>query len=272
MSDTQTATVAADQFMRAVTNAALSASTDDTLPLLTAVHFRPSPQPGFLQLEATNRYVASQEEIPLADLDSYDSDWGPSQVASHMEAEHGWQRPEPLGPYSGETMPTDIERQHTEAHAAGGAGHQHSTRPVPVTELDVIVNVKDLGKLVKTLRLVIEPGTKYASPGERPHVVISAADGEDKVSFTLVQNMGTDTTISPRRVDGNFVPIDRLMTDETGEVSEIAFNPAYLAIFTKVDPGQKNTTVKFRFTAPGKPVQVQIGEHYRALIVPINGA
>src|SRR5947209_13893697 len=143
MTDTQAATVEAGAFMRAITNAALFASADDTLPSLTTVHFRPSPRPGFLQLEATNRYVASQEDVDLADLASYDSDWGPSAVADHMETVHGWQRPD-AGPYGGKAVPADIERLHDSAHEHGdgnAAGHMHTVRPMPVTELDVLVNV-----------------------------------------------------------------------------------------------------------------------------------
>jgi hypothetical protein len=304
MADTQTATVEVGAFMRAVTNAALFASTDDTLPTLTSVHFRPSPRAGFLQLEATNRYVASQEDIDLADLAVYDSDWGPSAIADHMETGHGWDRPE-AGVYGGKPVPADIERLHAERHEAGDAGHTHSTRPMPETELDVLVNVTDLGKLVKTLKLVLDPGTKHQSGAARPHVVIEHAEDSDRVSFTLINNLGPDTAISPRLVDGEFPPIDALMATaelppgklqaqldkaeqdrqagfpgyraEPRPVPDVwercyLFDAQWLAAFAKVDPGQKNTPVEFRFTATGKPAMVIIGEQFRAMVVPIRGA
>jgi len=58
---TVTWTVQADaaELIRAIRNVALFASTDDTLPLLTAIHFRNID--GVLVVEATNRHIAAQQ-------------------------------------------------------------------------------------------------------------------------------------------------------------------------------------------------------------------
>lgn len=223
----QIATVAADDFMRVVTNAVLSASTDDTLPMVCAIHFRPGNEPGTLMLEATNRYMASQEDIDLADLAEYDSDWSRAQVVKHMADDHGLKAPEG---YDARTE-AEVNKQHAAlAHGPGDDLHTHTVRPMPVTELDCLVNARDLTKLVRTLKLVIEPETKTAVGRDRPHVVIEHKPGEDsytgKVSFTLINNNGTDTTVSPRAVYGDYVKIDQLMADAVDSAKTIAFKIA----------------------------------------------
>jgi hypothetical protein len=285
MADTQTATVAADEFMRVVTNAALSAGTDDTLPTICAIHFRPGTEPGTLMLEATNRYIASQEHVALADLASYDSDWDKTALAAHLADAHGV---EPVPGYdmrTAEQVRAEHENKHAELDAAGTPGHDHTVRPVPVTELDCMVSAKDMTKLARTLKLVIEPATRNLMPAERPHVVITFEPGEGgydgKVSFTLTQNNGTETTVSPKAVFGDFVKMDSLFPNGTpldGEPAEsFSFNPAYLAVFTKIDTGERMTPVTIHPSRMGsrgvaKPVLITIGEHYRALIVPVHGA
>jgi hypothetical protein len=142
-----------------------------------------------------------------------------------------------------------------------------------VTDLDVLVNVKDCVKLVKTLKLIIEPETKYAAGPARPHVKISAEDGNGKVSFTLVNNAGTETTVTQRRAEGNFPKIDSLKPElADSPEQEYQFNADYLAVFTKVDPGERMVPVKLGLTAKGKPVLVTVGERYRGMIVPIRFA
>lgn len=306
---TQTATVAASELMRAITNAILSASTDDTLPAICAVRFRAGNTPGTLMLEATNRYQASQEEIDLADLAEYDSDWSKTELVKHMEDDHGVKAPE------GYDMRTteQVEKQHAELeHGPADDLHTHTVRPVPVTELDVMVNGKDLGKLVRTLKLIIEPETKMAHGREAPHVVIThTPDGPGyvgKASFMLINNNSTDTTVSPKAVYGDYPRIDQLMAEAeenakraadliasvkgdlaAGETPDIdaavlvkmitagCFNAQYLAIYTKVDTGNKVDTVDLHFTAANgdgnpKPMLVRVGQRYRAMLVPVRKA
>jgi hypothetical protein len=305
MSDTHTATVEATAFMRVILNAGLFASTDDTLPSLTAVHIRPGSEPGTLMLEATNRYVASQEWFDLADLGEYDSDWTRDDHIKHMEAEHGVKRPEG---YDGRSLEV-VQHEHGIMHDDPTSPHEHSFRPVPETELDVLVAYKDLAKLVKTLKLIIDPDTRYFAGNDRPHVVIThdeAASGQ--VTFTLVNNNGMDTTVGFKTVIGEFVKIDSLMKDSLKspekleadlartEADRIAnapagynarpkdvpsvwersymFNGDYLARMTKVDTTgeRRRDLLKFQFVASGKPALVTIGERFRALIMPVRGA
>lgn len=68
MADMHTATVLADDFYRAALNASLFACKDDTLGVLCAVRFF-AREDGAVTAEATNRYAASQESMPLVELD-----------------------------------------------------------------------------------------------------------------------------------------------------------------------------------------------------------
>lgn len=254
MIDIRTAVVRADEFMRVTTNALLFASKDDTLPTLTAVHYRPAWEGApWLMAEATNRYVASQELIGAA-------------------------HPEHL------------------SHA-DGSGHD-GVCPPAVVDLDVLISGKDAAKLVKTLKLVIDPGTKHLPPAEQPHVRIEHAEGADRVQFTLFSNLDQDVTVSQRTVVGDFPRIDSLIatamlpaqeldaklrrdTKRPGYKSapvadvwerEYVFNPDYLALFTKVVTAGFGSYpgLRVHFTASAKPALVTIGEHFRGLIVPLS--
>ena len=286
----QTATVAADELMRAITNAVLSASADDTLPTICAIRFRPGSTPGTLMLEATNRYQASQEDIDLVDLLSVKGDlphahfiyrgdgWGDDQETSRREqlikhlSEHEDHVADfPAGYVWGDA--DELAQLHEVKHGL--------PRLTPKTEIDCSVNAKDLAKLVRTLKLIIEPETKSAFGPDAPHVVIEHKPegdrGPGKVSFMLVNNNGTDTTVSPKAVYGDFPQIDRLMADAEAAASASvtttgSFNPAYLAVYTKVDTGNKVDTVDLAFTGPGKPALVKVGQHYRAIVIPVRKA
>jgi hypothetical protein len=59
---TETVTVEAAALTRAALNASLFACADDTLPVICAVHFKAAD--GSLRIEATDRYVASMEDLP----------------------------------------------------------------------------------------------------------------------------------------------------------------------------------------------------------------
>jgi hypothetical protein len=61
MTDTQTMTGQAAEVLRALHNAALFAGTDDTLPVLTQVHFRVVE--GTQVVEGTDRYAAAQQML-----------------------------------------------------------------------------------------------------------------------------------------------------------------------------------------------------------------
>jgi hypothetical protein len=171
-------------------------------------------------------------------------------------------------------------------------------RPVPVTGLDVLVNIKDAVKLVKTLKLVIEDDTRYLTGRDRPHVEISFTEDDHNVAFKLVNNLGTDTTVSPRVVTGSFPQIDVLMANAALPAEELdaklrepagpglaapasvpdvwersySFNPDYLSRFAKVITGDKHTPVTFSFTASGRPALITIGSRYTALIMPYRKA
>lgn len=254
MTDIRTATVPASELIRAITNAMLFASKDDTLPALTSVHFRPGLEPGQLLLEATNRYVASQESVDLADLD----------------------------------------------HSTGHEDHEGAC-PVPATELDVLVSTRDAAKLVKTLKLIINPDAERFVPAERPHVTIEHAEDGKKVAFKLTQNLDQDAELSFALAYGEFPRIDSLMKEPEMEPEKLdarlqaeadqakaagrtprpkadvwerryLFNRDWLALFPKVDTGQKHDMIDFRFTASAKPAIVHIGERFRALIVPVKPA
>jgi len=281
-----TVTVSAAGFMRAVANATLSASTDDTLPLLTAIHIYPDPNhKGELRFEATNRYVASQERIPLADLlavkgtlphdhfiyrghgygDEQEAD-RLAQLKNHLSDHEDHKDRFPPGYVFGDDA-DDIARLHEIEHGL--------PRPVPETELDVVVGVKDLAKAVKIFKLATSDGTKYAEPLLRPHVVISRDPGAERVSLVLVQSDGPDTSYSPQAIVGNdYPPVDRLMDQALSDDGEIErfyhIEQKWLAILAKVETGEKSMPVRLRLTRAGKPVLAEIGEHYRCLIVPVR--
>ena len=59
---------------------------------------------------------------------------------------------------------------------------------------------------------------------------------------------------------------------QPGEHKTITFSPAWLALLAKVDGGHRNAPVMFEFADGTKPVRVSIGEHFRALVVPIRNA
>jgi hypothetical protein len=59
---TQTVTAGAAALTRAILNASLFACADDTLPVLCAIHLKAAD--GSLRAEATDRYVASMEDLP----------------------------------------------------------------------------------------------------------------------------------------------------------------------------------------------------------------
>lgn len=301
----QTAIVAVDEFLRMAANVALFASTDDTLPSLTTVHFRPGHTPGTLLAEATNRYVVAQEEIDLADLAVYDSDWDRGQLVKHLADVHG--TPPPAG-HDGRTEPA-IRTEHDARHA-DGADHEHTVRPMPVTGLDVLISTRDLASLVKTVKMQLDGDTRFLAPRDRPHLRITREEGADRVAFTLFQNAGNEVTVSPRLVTGEFpnpaslferalLPPGEYLAalqkaeselasitgrtaaeigPETVNCRDYCFNPAYLALFTKVTAHcggvreNKGVTVDLHLTADGQPMLVRVGERFRGLIVPVRKA
>ncbi len=64
-------TVQADEFGLAIQNAALFACNDDTLPALTAIHLK--AEDSLLRVEATNRYVASMEDLSCVSTTGFDA-------------------------------------------------------------------------------------------------------------------------------------------------------------------------------------------------------
>jgi len=75
-------TADAARFFRAVLNVALSAGTDDTLPVLTCVHL--SAADGTLLAEATDRYTLFREDIP-AEGGELDVKVSAAELCSHVK-------------------------------------------------------------------------------------------------------------------------------------------------------------------------------------------
>lgn len=224
MSDMHTATVNAADFYRAVANAALFASTDDTVPALTTVRLT-AGEPGQLLAEATNRYVVSQETIDL------------------------------------------IDRDHNTSHP----GHDKCA-PV-TTDLDVLVDAKGLVKITKMLKQleVSVPGTT-----DQPLIRIDYTDDEHHAAFTLTRHLNPDQTLRAEVVTvGDFPNISQLWPDLTGEDRTPDFTIAqkWLALFAKVETDGKPQyrPVRFSTARPEKPMQVTIGDRFRAIVVPLRG-
>lgn len=72
---------------------------------------------------------------------------------------------------------------------------------------------------------------------------------------------------------GNFAQWRRLVDGrKNGERGTVAFNPKWLALFAKVDAGQRVPIMRLEFadTSNGGPVHIAMGEHFRGLITAVT--
>ena len=82
----------------------------------------------------------------------------------------------------------------------------------------------------------------------------------DAITFTLI--------------DGNYPPMQQLLSDSEGEpsaVEGVAFNPAFMADYAKI--AGKGNAIKIYFTGKNKPMRVRItGDDitWRALLMPMS--
>lgn len=271
MTDIHTATVPAADFYRAVINAALFASTDDTLPSLTTIHMV-AGEPGKLLVEATNRYVASRETLDLIDPAAYDSDWftSRSETINHLAAAHDVPKPE------GHDSRTElaVDKEHQAMHKAG-ADHEHTIRPVAATDLDVLVTAKGLVKITKMLKQL---EVANYSP-EFPLIVIEWTEENQHASFTLTRHADPDQTLRTDVVTvGEFPRLDRLWPisrdTEDERTPDFILAQKWLALLAKVETDEKAAyrPVQFRAGQDGKPVLVKIGDRFEAIVIPIRKA
>lgn len=263
MTDTHTAIVLAADFYRAASNAALFASTDDTLPSLVAAHLM-AGEPGKLMVEATNRYVASRETLDLIDTASYDSDWSPSQITAHLAEAHDVPKPEGY-----DTRTADhADAEHKARHEAG-ADHEHTVRPMPVTDLDVVVDIKGLVKVAKMLKQ-LESGS-YSVP---PKIIIEYTDDDKHASFTLTDHDDPDQTLRANVAPGEYVKMGSLWPAGVADDATTAVSVAakWLAVLAKVDTGDRNPSVDIQLNGYGKPFMATIGARFRAIVVPLKKA
>jgi hypothetical protein len=240
MADTHTATVGAADFIRAVTNAALFASTDVTLPVLCTVHIT-SHAPGKLTFEASNRYVAGQDQVDL------------------------------------------VDREHNTNHPG------HDQCALPASDLGILVSAKEMTKLAKMIKQMINPGTRYVVAADQPKVVISFTDDASTASFILTDNLAPDSALPAEIIPGRFPDMSRFWNDhrtwpdpqsgyaaepvpEMGAFQDWAISNAWLQMLAKVTPdgNAKGFPVRFSFGYPGKPVQVTVGDRFRAIVMSVR--
>ena len=75
-------------------------------------------------------------------------------------------------------------------------------------------------------------------------------------------------------IDGNYPPMQQLLSDSEGEpsaVEGVAFNPAFMADYAKI--AGKGNAIKIYFTGKNKPMRVRItGDDitWRALLMPMS--
>lgn len=185
----------AAELRRLLSNAALFACKDDTLPVLCTIHFEWDK--GQLLVVATNRYIVSWEEA------------------------------------------YPVEAKGREAFN---------------------VAVKDAKQIIALL-----PTGRNSHPWQE--VTVEFDPEAKQARFTFDDNLMTVSTDT-----GSSFPRWRTESFINDARDGITFNPAYLALFAKVDGGPKNTPVRLSFQAGGKPSRAEIGEHFSALIMPIRAA
>lgn len=102
-------------------------------------------------------------------------------------------------------------------------------------------------------------------------VRIESADEGGPVTVALDGHAMTFATDSNGTFPSGWLELSR--RPEAAERSEITFNMEYLALFAKVDTGSpKHHTARFTLSAAMKPTLVEMGETFKAIVMPINAA
>jgi len=146
--------------------------------------------------------------------------------------------------------------------------------PYEGAELDVLVEAKAAAKTVKDLVSRIPASNRHTT--EHPVIKIARADGAAFAEFTLASYIGPDTTLTAPAYDGQFPGrIDDFFSEAgmvTDEPVSMIMPSERLAKLAKISDGvnTKHRFPEFRFTSPGKPVQVRLGQDIRAVAMPVK--
>ena len=102
------------------------------------------------------------------------------------------------------------------------------------------------------------------SPGKRLTLPVTITRAGDMVSFAI----GSDT-VTVSSWEGNFPPYEHLFpTGEPVSIPSIQFNPAYFADYAKI--AGKGVAVGVRFYGERKPIEILLGDSWRALLMPMR--
>ncbi len=244
--------VAGSDFSRAVSQVAVAASKDDTLPILTAV--RMEIEGKVITLLATDRYRLAMRELT----------WNPVQedlsTATLIKAKTMAEVAKTLGgsgdlnialAESHELIGFESENKRTTSLLVDGEYPKIRSLFPEETPIHAVVRTSDLLEAVRRVSLVAERNTPVRLSFTQSQVTLDAGTGEDaQASESLQAHLeGSDITV--------------------------AFNPIYLSEGLNTF---ETDYVRFSFTTPPKPAvlsgQKVIGEdddkNYRYLLMPVR--
>lgn len=244
--------VAGSDFSRAVSQVAVAASKDDTLPILTAV--RMEIEGKVITLLATDRYRLAMRELT----------WNPVQedlsTATLIKAKTMAEVAKTLGGSgdlnialadSHELIGFESENKRTTSLLVDGEYPKIRSLFPEETPIHAVVRTSDLLEAVRRVSLVAERNTPVRLSFTQSQVTLDAGTGEDaQASESLQAHLeGSDITV--------------------------AFNPIYLSEGLNTF---ETDYVRFSFTTPPKPAvlsgQKVIGEdddkNYRYLLMPVR--
>lgn len=135
---------------------------------------------------------------------------------------------------------------------------------------------------------LIEGAVRYSDGGIDPSLVslddikkIITLLKSHKAHLVNIHRVGNALTVSAlgdaitfTLIDGNYPPMQQLLSDSEGEpsaVEGVAFNPAFMADYAKI--AGKGNAIKIYFTGKNKPMRVRItGDDitWRALLMPMS--
>lgn len=135
---------------------------------------------------------------------------------------------------------------------------------------------------------LIEGAVRYSDGGIDPSLVslddikkIITLLKSHKAHLVNIHRVGNALTVSSlgdaitfTLIDGNYPPMQQLLSDSEGEpsaVEGVAFNPAFMADYAKI--AGKGNAIKIYFTGKNKPMRVRItGDDitWRALLMPMS--
>lgn len=116
-----------------------------------------------------------------------------------------------------------------------------------------------LGDLKRVLALI-------KSPGKRINLPVTISSVGDMVSVSI----GSDSVTLLSWL-GQFPPYEHLFPAEDAQpqpIPGIQFNPAFFADYSKIV--EKGQPVGVRFYGELKPIAIELGEHWRALLMPMR--